>query len=364
MPPYLPTLAACLIAVAPSFLAANTFILLLYAWVDRRLRSDRAVLARLGIGGSGETFGWTLAPADVDPRRPIFPLIGTALAAIVLTVAETALFAATSDVPHFWYLSGTIALLVAALLPFIVAALLRNSLARRIDLMLAQRANDRFAFAFSTLFTVYQIDALASDIYASLALQPRGGALEGCRRLLIDQAGAKADGALPALIELKSAAERDLDNLRLFAAEIRAGRRLLERVESGAGKAVAVKEETERVAEAIQSRRLAQALEAGQWSDATLVIETIRPDLDKLSTALGADSAMPQSVEEAYQVLNVRDDTPLESIKAIVNSYWRIWHSDLARTEAERALFTLKMQKFNVAWGLIQQARGVAARDA
>src|SRR5262249_20853639 len=161
-----------------------------------------------------------------------------------------------------------------------------------------------------------------------------------CRRLLIDQAGAKADGALPALIELKSAAERDLDNLRLFAAEIRAGRRLLERVESGAGKAVAGKEETGRGAGAIQSRRLAQALEAGQWSDRPMFIGTFRPDPDTLTTALGAVAAMPESVEEAYQVLNVRDDTPLESIKAIVTSYWRIWHSDLARTEAERALFT------------------------
>src|SRR5215470_2849051 len=194
MPPYLPTLAACLIAVAPSFLAANTFILLLYAWVDRRLRKDRAVLARLRIGGSGETFGWTLAPGDVDPRRPILPLIGTALTATVLTAGETALFAATSDVPQFWYLSGAIALLVAALLPFVVAKLWRKALARRIDLMLTQRANDRFAFAFPTLFTVGQIDAVASDIYASLALQPRTGALEGCRRILIDQAGAKADG--------------------------------------------------------------------------------------------------------------------------------------------------------------------------
>src|SRR5262249_4280461 len=196
------------------------------------------------------------------------------------------------------------------------------------------------AFAFPTLFTVGQIDAVASDIYASLALQPRTGALEGCRRILIDQAGTKANGALPALTELKTAAERDLDSLRLFAAEIRAGTRLLERVESAAEKAEVVKGETERVAEAIRSRRLTQALEGGQWSDATLVIETIRPDLDKLSAVLGADSAMPQSVEEAYQVLNVRDDTPLESIKAIVNSYWRIWPSDLPRTQAERAVFT------------------------
>jgi hypothetical protein len=59
----------------------------------------------------------------------------------------------------------------------------------------------------------------------------------------------------------------------------------------------------------------------------------------------------------------VRHDTPLDSIKTIVSAYWRIWHADLARDDAERALFTLKMQKLNVAWDLIQQARGMIGRD-
>jgi hypothetical protein len=72
---------------------------------------------------------------------------------------------------------------------------------------------------------------------------------------------------------------------------------------------------------------------------------------------------MPRSVDEAYRVLNVHENTPIESIKAIVRSYWRIWHWDLARDEAERALFMLKMQKLNVAWDLIQRARGLIGRE-
>jgi hypothetical protein len=371
MPAYLPILAACIMTIAPAFVAANIFIVLLYLWVGRRLRTDPVVHERLHIDMAEDAFGWALAPGAADRRWPFVPLIGTALVAIALTAGETALFVAASDVPRFWYLSGAIAALVMAVLPFGLAALFRRALARRVNLLLAQHANGRFAFAFSILFTVSQIDAQANDIHASLGLRPRvdarmgaqTGTLESCRRILIAHAAAKPDVALAALGAAKTAAERDLGYLRSFASDIKAGTTLVERVKSVPDEAGTLKGEIERIEEAIHSGRLAAALEAGQWSDASLVIETIRPDLDRLSAIAGADSGMPQSVEDAYRVLNVRDDTPLDSIKTIVSAYWRIWHADLARDEAERALFTLKMQKLNVAWDLIQQARGVAGRD-
>jgi hypothetical protein len=353
--------------VAPAFLAGNIFIVLLYLWVGRRLRTDPAVHERLRIDMSEDSFGWALAPGAADRRWPFVPLIGTALTAVALTAGETALFVTASDVPHFWYLSGAIASVVTAVSPFALAALFRGALARRVDLLLAQHANGRFAFALSILFAVGQIDAQANEIHALLGLRPRVdariGALESGRRILIAHASAKQDVALAALGAAKSAAERDLGNLRSLAAEIRDGTTLLERIKGVPEDAGSLKGEIERVAEAIQSRRLADALAAGQWSDASLVIETIRPDLDRLSAIAGGDMGMPQSVEDAYRVLNVRNDTPLDSIKTIVSAYWRIWHADLARDEAERALFTLKMQKLNVAWDLIQQARGLSGRN-
>ena len=117
----------------------------------------------------------------------------------MLTAGETALFTATSEVPYFWLLSGAIAALVLAVLPFIAAALLREALARRIDLLLVQRANARFAFAFPVLFAAGQIDALSDEIYASLGLRRDAGALERCRRILLDHAAAEQPVAFEAL---------------------------------------------------------------------------------------------------------------------------------------------------------------------
>ena len=347
--------------IAPGFIAANIFVLLLHLWVDRRLRTDSALHQRLRIDTSTDAFGWATAPEETDRRTPFLPLIGTASAAVVLTAGETALFTSTSEVPYLWLLSGAIALLVLAVLPFIAAALLRDALARRIDLLLVQRANARFAFAFPVLFAAGQIDALSDEIYASLGLRRHAGALERCRAVLLEHAAAEQHVAFEALDAARRTAEHDLRALTSLAAEIRAGMTLLGRIK---GLPDATREHAAaaaRVEETMRSPALADALESGRWSEASLAIERVRPDLDKLSAVAGPDSAMPQSVEDAYRVFDVREDTPLDNIKTILTAYRRIWHPDLARDDGERSLFTLKMQKLNVAWSLIQEARGMIA---
>jgi hypothetical protein len=349
--------------IAPGFVAANIFVLLLHLWVDRRLRTDSAVHQMLRIDTSTDAFGWATAPGENDRLSPLLPLIGTASAAVVLAAGETALFTSTSEVPDFWLLSGAIASLVLAVLPFIAAGLLRDALDRRLDLLLVQRANARFAFAFPVLFAAGQIDARSDEIYASLGLRRPAGALERCRQVLLEHAATDQHVAFEALDAARRSAEQDLRALTSLAAEIRAGMTLLERIKGLPDETQAREGAAERVAEAIQSPALADALETGRWSDASLAIERIRPDLDKLSAVAGPDSAMPRSVEDAYRVFDVREDTPLDNIKTILTAYRRIWHPDLARDEGERSLFTLKMQKLNVAWGLIQEARGMITRE-
>jgi hypothetical protein len=347
--------------IAPGFIAANIFVLLLHLWVDRRLRTDSAVHQRLRIDMSADAFGWATASEATERRSLFLPLIGTASAAVVLAAGETALFTSTSEVPYFWLLSGAIASLVLAVLPFIAAGLLRDALERRVDQLLVQRANARFAFAFPVLFAAGQIDALSDEIYASLGLRRDAGALERCRRILLDHAAAEQPVAFEALDAARRTAEQDLRALTSLAAEIRAGTTLLERVKGLSDETPEHAGAAARVEEALRSPALADALETGRWSDASLAIERVRPDLDRLSAVAGPDSAMPQSVEDAYRVFDVREDTPIDNIKTILTAYRRIWHPDLARDDGERSLFTLKMQKLNVAWGLIQEARGMIA---
>ena len=357
MPLSLPISAAFITLIVPGFLAANIFLLLIHMWVGRLLRTDPSTRERLRIDMADDTFGWAVTPGN--RRRVFVPLIGTVFAAVALTIAETVMFGVASDVPRFWYLAGAIAVCVMVVLPFIAAGLFRNALGRRVDRILAQRANEQYAFALPLLFAAAQIDAQANELYASLGLRPRTRALADGRRIVLEQAGAGEGVVLSALELAKSAAERELRNLTSLVTEIQSGMAVVEQVRARPAEAESLTQECARVADATGSRALADALEAGRWSDAGLIIEKIRPDLDRLAAALGADSGVPRSLDDAYRALDVRDDTPLESIKTILSTYRRIWHPDRARDDAERVLFTLKTQRLNVAWDLIQRARGV-----
>src|SRR5215470_10073290 len=106
MPLYLPILALGLMMLVPSFFAGLIFFTLLHLWVTRLLRTDPTVHDRLRIETTEDSFGWALTPADRNRHWPFAPLIGTAIAAVVLTAGETAMFVFASDVPRFWYLSG------------------------------------------------------------------------------------------------------------------------------------------------------------------------------------------------------------------------------------------------------------------
>ena len=87
------------------------------------------------------------------------------------------------------------------------------------------------------------------------------------------------------------------------------------------------------------------------------VLKAIGADLDRVLEVGIRDAAMPVSVEDAYRLLKVTEETPLENIKAVVNAYRWVWHPDLARDEIEHERCTLRMQQINIAWDLIQKAR-------
>jgi DnaJ-domain-containing protein 1 len=105
---------------------------------------------------------------------------------------------------------------------------------------------------------------------------------------------------------------------------------------------------------------LADALKDARWPDAHELLKQIDSAVDQLLDSAPGDSTMPESLDDAYRILNVSEQTPLQNIKAVVNAYGRVWHPDLAHDKIESHQFKLKMQQINVAWDIIQKALRIA----
>jgi hypothetical protein len=69
---------------------------------------------------------------------------------------------------------------------------------------------------------------------------------------------------------------------------------------------------------------------------------------------------MPQSVQEAYQILGINDDAAPNVAKKLVDALRMSWHPDFARDEADRQVRESRMKQINAAWDLIRTRREAA----
>lgn len=69
---------------------------------------------------------------------------------------------------------------------------------------------------------------------------------------------------------------------------------------------------------------------------------------------------MPQSVQEAYQMLGINDDAAPNVAKKLVDALRMSWHPDFARDEADRQVREARMKQINAAWDLIRTRREAA----
>jgi hypothetical protein len=351
-------LATLLSTVIPMLVGVVAFFVALHWWTDRVLRSEPGVLERLQLEMSGAHVAWAISgeyAAFAHVRPP--PLVYAALVALTATVAEAAVFASGSGVPFLWYLSGTIAAVIVSFVPFVAARLAKTPLCRLIDRTLELRANDKFAFAAQTIIEISEIVRHIDEAYAAMGLRARTDVLGLCRRAVLAHARSGSDSAKAELIGIKIRSEHDLRNVRYLAALLAKARTALKQAKVGPGRIGVQQGAIEQIENLICSPDLADALEDGRWPQAHDLLKKIGSDLARLLDASAGDCEISPSVEDAYRALNVGDETPLESIKAVVNAYRRVWHPDLARDEVECRQFTSRMQQIHIAWDIIQRAR-------
>ena len=359
MPVRLLFVATLLTIVLPLLVGGSVFFVSLPWWIDRLLQSDPDIHQRLRLDISEEGLAWDVASDDAKPLPlPYFPLALAALAALVVTAIETATFASRSGVPHLWYGAGIIvSVIIIVLAPVVTARMFRPALCRHVERVLGQRANDRLLFAAQTIYEIGELDRQINDAYASMGLRSRVDVVSLGRQALFAHAWLGPDSALTEIIRIRIRAEHDLRSVQYLARLFADARIALKRARIAFQELGAPPDTLEQLDDRMRSRSLADALEEARWSQAQDLLATIHGDLGKLLDMGTRERAMPETAAEAFRVLNVGEDTPLDVIKTVINAYRRAWHPDLARDDIERQRCTLRLQQINVAWDLIQKAR-------
>jgi hypothetical protein len=344
--------------VVPILAAAAVFFIRLPGWIDRILKSDPATHERLQLVVSEDSIGWTVASDDTAGQRlPYGTLAYATFTALVVTAIETAIFSLNSGVPKLWHIAGVIAGMTVIVLAIALVWILKRPFRRFIDRQLAQHADERFAFAAQPIFETWWNSRQIDKTYARIGLEARSGTLERSRRALLTYAKLGQDAALAEVIGVKNKAEHDLRNLEALARLYTSALTVLEQARPDLQQVEELRIAITDIEQRLRSRELADALEQARWPDAHTLLEKIGTDLGRVADLGKANAEMPESVQDARRVLNVGDETPIESIKAVVTAYRRVWHPDLARDEVERQQNNLRMQRINVAWSIIQSAR-------
>ena len=359
MPARLLIIATLLTIALPLLVGVSVFFVLLPWWIDRLLRSDPRVHAGLRLDVAEDGLVWVIDHAGPF-RRPYPALALAALAALAVTVVEAATFASRSGVPGLWYEAGIVASTIVLLTPFALTWIFRSQLYRHIERALAQHANDKLSFAAQTIYEIGEAGRQINDAYASMGLRSRVDVVRLGHEALLAHGWLGRDAALAEVIRIRIKAEHDLRSVQYLARLFADVRIALKRARITFAELGAPPDALEQLDERMRARPLADALEEARWLEAGDLLEKIQADLGKLD--IGSDTgararAMPESAAEAFRVLNVSEDTPLDVIRTVINAYRRVWHPDLARDDVERQRCTLRLQQINVAWDLIQKAR-------
>jgi hypothetical protein len=351
------TLATLLLIAAPILAAAVVFYIAFPWWIDRILKSHPGAQERLRLDVSEGRVAWSIRPSETGPR-PYLPIFCAALVGIAVIAAQAALFASASRVPLLWYAAGACATAVTVLASLTIASVFKRPLARMTDRALKRHANSTFWFAAEAIVDACEVSQHIDMVYESIGLKSQINVENLCAQALFKHLRSGQDIALAWVIEIRDSADSDLRNLQYFARMLSNMRVAIENAKLDASLSGDSRVALAQIDNEVHSRDLLEALEDARWPHADKLLEAISFELGRVLNFAGRADPVPKSLQDAYLVLNVSDDTPLENIKAVVNNYRRIWHPDLAHNDdVKQQRHVLRMQQINVAWDIIQKAR-------
>jgi hypothetical protein len=103
-----------------------------------------------------------------------------------------------------------------------------------------------------------------------------------------------------------------------------------------------------------------------QWHDVHQTLNLMDAELDMIRTTAAFATTtnqpveaspdglqIPETLDEAYEVLNVNRHARREVVERLVNALRQTWHPDLGSDEADRKIRTAKIQQIHAAWEII-----------
>jgi hypothetical protein len=118
---------------------------------------------------------------------------------------------------------------------------------------------------------------------------------------------------------------------------------------------VTLLDELDRLKLDLRSQEIGYFFDGAQWDKLQDRLGQIAFDLKMIRNMVEGGNALPMSLGQACQTLNVTTDTSVKTAKAVVDALRRVWHPDIAADE-ERERRTAKITQINVAWEIFLTA--------
>jgi hypothetical protein len=345
-----------------TFVTLSVFFVSLRYWSVQILRCDAKLRERINPMWVENELAWKVDLENHESAWPSVPLEWATVAALSAILIETILFGREPGARILWYIAGVSAATIALSIPFIVAQLWTENVKRLVKsqfVALVTPRSDREADVIKEIFALWR-EIL--DCFAAIGGKTRMNADKKCRDILLRRAtGGTNEDAFRRLVAVRNTLASYLEELQHWAGFHEAARQEFEwatnAVMNNGGTTLVG--ELDRIASWMNSECLMESLDRSRWDEAHRLLGQIRFDLKMVRNAAEGGSEMPQSLEDAYRLLNVNGATSNKVIKAVVDALRRVWHPDLTSDADDRELRTAKMQQINAAWDIILEARAV-----
>lgn len=91
------------------------------------------------------------------------------------------------------------------------------------------------------------------------------------------------------------------------------------------------------------------------------IIDVASRDTSRDGVAAGREIALPETLQDAYDILGLNGDAAHNVAKKLVDALRMTWHPDFARDEQDRQQRESRMKQINAAWDLIKRQTAQAA---
>ncbi len=367
---------AAILTILPVFAAIILFFAALPFWISRKLRTDRRVRDAVDLGVALPDIHFRF---DVSWPKPLWPCIPL----VVATAGSLLVFAVRyprlgpeylSDNPYYWYPEMVASIAITGLGPPFAGALFKNYLNRFLGWATAHYLNVKFSGAKFLLGSIVAAEGKLRDQYEAIGVHLSSTASETSREFLLDHVtGSRA--------KIRAELAEHLEELQMASAEMQKCAALREDVQAAfehAKTAVIQKgsptllTELDRILHGLESDMLGDLFAQHKWDEVQEVFRLMISELDTIRSAAGRGEAepapefpdgadqVPQSLEDAYRILNVHPGARKEAIKKVVDSQRLIWHTDVISDPAERERRKARIQCINAAWDIINGRRAVS----